>query len=135
MNFEKFAAEHDLERSKSCIQKSQVGEFEMAMGIVFGEELTKYVIEYGYLAYEFIELYGINSVQMLDSDMVKQTLYLHKYFPKTENLIALENQGDGDYYLVDTHDCVFEYISETDSLTNTGLSLFQFVAKRFQEVE
>ncbi len=133
MDFDKFRTEHELEYTKNRIGESQIKIFENAIGISFGNELRKYVKEYGYLACGSVEMYGINSIQMLNSDMITQTIYLHKYFPKTRKLIALENQGDGDYYLVDSNDCVFEYESESDSIIDTKLSLFQYAVTRFQE--
>jgi len=57
------------------------------------KELTQYILEYGYLGYKHIELYGIDSKQKSESDMVKQTKYLNKYFPKTVGFIVLENAG------------------------------------------
>lgn len=106
---------------------------EKEVGLRFGEELTEYLLKYGYLGYEHIELYGMNSRQGLESDMVKQTLYLHKYFPVTHGYVALENQGEGDYYLVNSDDEVYEYISEQNKLFDTGMDLYQYILRRFQD--
>ena len=67
--------------------------------------------------------------------MIKQTEYLHKYFAKTNGLIALENQVEGDYYLVNSNDQVFEFDSELYELTDTGIGLEDYILQRFKVVE
>jgi len=89
MDIKEFVEKNNLEKCKSLIKVEQLNNIEKEIKIKFGNELKKYILEYGYLAYEYIELYGINSKQGIESDMVKQTLYLHKYFPKTINYIAV----------------------------------------------
>ena len=135
MEFETFKSEHDLEYTPNRINEDQIDIFEDAVGVSFGRELRRYVVEYGYLAFGPVEFYGINSRQMLDSDMVKQSVYLHKYFAKTKGLIAFENQGDGDYYLVDGQDHVFEYDSSNDMLIDMKMPLLQYVVTKFQSVK
>ncbi len=130
MDLREFIEKNDVEYSKNTICDDRINELETAMGMTMGPELRKYIVEFGYLALGPIELYGVNSIQYQESDMVTQTLYLHKYFPRTEGLVALENAGEEDYYLVDTKDAVFEYIAETDELTDIGLSLSEFIVKR-----
>ena len=44
-------------------------------------QLREYLLSYGYLASGSVELYGINSRQKMDSDMIRQTRYLHEYSP------------------------------------------------------
>ena len=66
--------------------------------------------------------------------MITQSVYLHKYFPVTSNLIAIENQGEGDYFLVDNDDNVFEYDSELDELTDCGMKLNEYILSRFESV-
>ena len=112
-----------------------INEAQNYLGITFGSELKEYILEYGYLAYEYAELYGINSIQLMESDMIKETKRLHELFQKTANLIIIENQGDGDYYLVDSNDNVYEYISDIDELTDVKMSLFDYILNRFTEVD
>lgn len=127
--------ENDVLQSNSLIKCEAINEVEKAVGIKLGQQLIKYITTYGYLIFESVELYGITARQGIEeSDMVKQTLYLHKYFPSTKGYIALENQGDGDYYIVDSTDTVYEFISEQDKLKNTSLKLFDYIIKRFEEV-
>lgn len=134
MDIKEFVEKNNLEKCKNLIKVEQLNNIEKEIKIKFGNELKKYILEYGYLAYEYIELYGINSKQGIESDMVKQTLYLHKYFPKTINYIAVENLGDGNYYIVDNKDNIYKYISEEDKIVDMQLKLFKYIMNRFNDI-
>lgn len=134
MDIKEFVEKNNLEKCKNLIKVEQLNNIEKEIKIKFGNELKKYILEYGYLAYEYIELYGINSKQGIESDMVKQTLYLHKYFPKTINYIAVENLGDGNYYIVDNKDNIYKYISEEDKIVDMQVKLFKYIMNRFNEI-
>ncbi len=134
MDIKEFVEKNNLEKCKNLIKVEQLNNIEKEIKIKFGNELKKYILEYGYLAYEYIELYGINSKQGIESDMVKQTLYLHKYFPKTINYIAVENLGDGNYHIVDNKDNIYKYISEEDKIVDMQLKLFKYIMNRFNEI-
>lgn len=134
MDLKQFIEENDVLVSNSLISPSKIKNIENLIKVKIGEQLRTYITTYGYLIFEGIELYGITARQHLgDSDLVKQTLYLHKYFTSTKGYIALENQGDGDYYLVDSQDNIWELISEQNKLKSTGLKLFDYILKRFEE--
>ena len=135
MDIEKFVLKHNIDHSNSPINVDVLEQAEKAIGVHFGEELTEYLLKYGYLGFEYVEFYGINSRQGLKSDMIEQTLYLHKYFPATASFIALEDQGEGDYYLVDSQDTVYEYDSSLKELRKTSFSLFESITKRFEEAK
>ena len=135
MNIYEFAENNEVYHSKDLIDADTIADIERGAGLSFGPELTEYVLKYGYLAYKHIELYGINAVQKNESDMVKQSIYLHSYFPKTVGYIALENMGDGDYVLVSPDDEVVEFSSEEDLIKETRLKLFDYIVKRFQSAD
>lgn len=136
MDIKQFIQENDVLKSNSLIDVNTINDVENVTGIKIGKQLIEYITTYGYLIFGDVELYGITARQGIEeSDMVKQTLYLHKYFPSTKGYIALENQGDGDYYIVDSTDTVYEFISEQDKLNNTGLKLFDYIIKRFEEAK
>ncbi|MBP5167616.1 MAG: hypothetical protein ILP14_00225, partial [Oscillospiraceae bacterium] len=80
-------------------------------------------------------LYGMNTRQGLDSELVKQTLYMHKYNPETSKMIAIENQGDGDYFLVNSEDDVFEYDTDINELQPTGKKLSEYLIIRLENVQ
>lgn len=136
VDIKQFIQENDVLKSNSLIDVNTINDVENVTGIKIGKQLIEYITTYGYLIFGDVELYGITARQGIEeSDMVKQTLYLHKYFPSTKGYIALENQGDGDYYIVDSTDTVYEFISEQDKLNNTGLKLFDYIIKRFEEAK
>lgn len=132
MDIRKFIEKNDVDMIGSGLDVKLLEEAEQSVGIKFGDELTEYLLRYGYLAFEHVELYGMNIRQGLESDMVKQTLYLHQYYPKTKSFVALENQGDGDYYLVGADDLVVNYNTETGNVVNTGYKLFDYIVDRFE---
>ena len=124
----------DIDFTKNVIGAHQIAQVEELLGICLGDELEEYILKYGYLGYEDVELYGINSRQFEKSDMITQTEYLHKYFNKTMNYIGLENIGDGIYILIDAQDNIYNYDSETDDLISLNLKLFEYILKRFTSV-
>ena len=134
MDIKEFIANNDVDRSNDIINVSMIGQAEKAVGVHFGEELTEYLLKYGYLGFEYVEFFGMNPRQGLKSDLIEQTLYMHKYFPATSDLIAIENQGEGDYYLVDSEDVVYEYDTSLKQLSKTDLKLFEYVMERFESV-
>ncbi len=127
--------DRDIDFSSNRINVNQLGEYENHMGVIFGEQVSNYITEYGYLGYEFIEFYGINAAQGLDSDMVTTTKWLHSAFPQTKGLTAIEDQGDGDYYLADENDNIYRLLDSTGELTGTQLKFNDYVLERFKTVD
>lgn len=134
MNLDTFVRQHDVDHSNSRIDVPTLEQAEKTIGIKFGDELTEYLLKYGYLGFEYVELYGMNARQGLNSDLVTQTQYMHKYYPDTSSLIAIENQGEADYYLVDSDDNVYEYDTNIKQLRKTDLKLFEYIVRRFESV-
>lgn len=135
MDIQTFVTQNEVEYSDSLIEASDIPKIENAIGVSLGDELKMYILKYGYLAYKFSELYGVTARQLLDSDLVKQTQYLHSYYPETSGLIAIENQGEGDYYLVDSEDNVFELDTELKSLIPTSKKVFEYIIQRFESIK
>lgn len=134
MDIKQFVLDNDVDYSNALIDENLLKQAETTLGVKFGDELRAYLLQYGYLGHSFVEFYGMNSRQKLESDLVKQSLYLHKYFPKTQSCIAIENQGEGDYYLVNNNDDVFRFVTEDNQLINSNKKLFDFIIERFKSV-
>lgn len=134
MGIKEFVANNDIDQSNGTINVSMIEQAEKAVGVHFGEELTEYLLKYGYLGFEYVEFFGMNPRQGLKSDLIEQTLYMHKYFPATSDLIAIENQGEGDYYLIDSEDIVYEYDTSLKQLRKTDIKLFEHIMERFESV-
>lgn len=135
VNLQSFIFDNKVEYSKNLIRRKSLLMISKAMGVSVGKELADYILRYGYLAYKHSELYGINSIQFLNSDMVKQTIYLHTYYNETKNYISLENQGEGDYYLVNDKDEIYEFNTETRTLTSTRNKLYEYIIERFKSIQ
>ena len=134
MSLEQFIEENEVDKTTNLVDESVIAEAEGQLQVTFGTQLKQYILKYGYLGYEYAELYGMNSNENLKSDLVEQTKYLHKYYPETKNYIAIENQGEGDYYLVDQSDMVFEYDTDMEKMTSIGCTLFEYIVKRFESI-
>ncbi len=130
MNLKEFIMSHDVDYSYNRANETFLSKMESLVGVRIGEQLKNYIINYGYLGYKHIELFGVNNSQGIDSDMIKQTLLLHKQFDVTKSLIAIEDQGDGDYYLVDETDMVYRFLPE-NKLSEIGLSFDEYILSRF----
>lgn len=122
----------DIDVSPAPIRTSDIGMAEVLLGVTVGSQLKEYLTEYGYIGYGFIEMYGINSKMGPRSSMIKRTVALHERHPKTKALIAIEDQGDGDYYLVDSNDRVFRYLESRDELTDAEMTLFEYIDQRLR---
>ena len=134
MTLKEFVDNNDVDYSSDPVGIDYIPSVEKAVGVSLGGELIKYIVKYGYLGFENIEFYGVNYKQKLDSDMIKQTQYLHKYYPKTAGYVAIENQGEGHYHIVDSDDTVYEYVSSADQIICTNKRLLSFILERFQQV-
>ena len=134
MSLQDFIIEYDVEHSTNLIQNEDLKKVSEKMGVQIGKELADYILRYGYLAFRYSELYGINARQFLESDMIKQTLYLHSNYPETKELIAIENRGEGDYFLVDKNDHIFEFDVEMNTLMPTLTTLYEYILNRFESI-
>jgi len=122
-------------KKDNLILEEDIEKYEKILNFNFGKELKKYILEYGFLSFKFVEFYGINKKQEFDSDMVKDTLELNEQFPETKSLIVFENKGDGDYIFLDLDDNVYEF----DANLNNGVvalkkKLFEYILNRFKEI-
>lgn len=133
MKLSEYVLNNNIERTQNLVDKNFVKQAETLMQVSVGEQLADYLTNYGYLANGCVEFYGINSVQQLKSDMITETLYLHKYHPKTINLIAFECFGEDAYSLVSSDDLIYIYYADTDELQSTGIKLNDYILSKIRE--
>lgn len=126
-----FIKDNDVDYSVNRITIDMISDFENEVNVHFGEQLKKYILEYGYLGYKHVELFGINNCQGINSDMITKTLRLHEKFDKTRDLIAIEDQGDGDYYLIDSNDIIYRFVLTNNELVPQKIDLFEYILRRF----
>ena len=132
MDYKEFVKQNDVDCTKNLINEQELDELEKNVGLKFGSQLKDYILSYGYLGFLAVEFYGINSKQKEKSDLITQTLYLHKYFDKTKQYIAFENIGEGRYILVDECDNMYSYSSEQDSIRSLGVDLGEYILGRLK---
>ena len=133
-NLEKFVIENKCESSQFKPNEELISEAEKKLKVEFGPQLKKYLLEYGYLAYKHIELYGLNSKQGLLSDICINTENKRNIFPEIKNMVLIENQGDSDYYLVDDNDNIFRCCPEANIYENMNIKLFDYILQRFNGI-
>ena len=73
MDIYDFVCKNDVDFAAHLPNKELISDIEKVLEIKFGEQLKNYLLEYGYLGFESVEFYGVNSKQGLSSDLVKQT--------------------------------------------------------------
>ncbi len=135
MDLDSFVKDHNVDYSNDRVNESFLSEIEKLLDVKIGEQLREYILNYGYLGYKHIELLGINNLQKMDSDMIQQTLFVHKHFSITEGLIVVEDRGDGDYYLVDGNDMVWRFIADSRTLSTLNIKLAEYILARFSEIQ
>lgn len=61
-------------------------------------------------------------------------LYLHEYYPETKEFVDRKS-GEGDYYLVNGKNEVYEYDVNLGKLVQMKYTLFEYIAHRFEQVD
>lgn len=131
----KFLETIDYDKTNNTVTNEFVALIEETCHVMIGKQLKEYIVTYGYLGYEYIEYYGVNSLQGLDADLIKQTLYLHKYFNEIKDYYVIGNIGDGKYVLVNSEDNIIIFNSDSKTLIFTNCLLEDYLIKSFKEAE
>lgn len=135
MKLKDIIGERAIDMSPSPISVEEIEEFEALLEVKTGPQLREYLTDYGYIGYQNIEMFGINSKIGARSSMIRVTRIVHETFPKTIGMIALEDICDGEFYLIDSNDRMYRYIDYKDELTDIDLSLFSYIEKRLNDVD
>lgn len=117
--------------SKNVPNEEIIKKAQEILGISFGSQLYRYLLEYGYLGFLSIEFYGINALSKEKSDMISQAQYLHKEFPAIQKYIPLENVSDSLYILIDSEDNIFLFDIINNKITEYNIKLFEYIKNRF----
>lgn len=125
----------EFDSSRNLVTEDFIKNLQIELNIPVGNQLKEYILKYGYIGYKFFELYGINSRQGMESDLIKQTRYLHQYFEDTKQYFALANEGDGEYILIDSKDEVFSFDSNAHELFDKDLKLEDFIIDSIKQLE
>lgn len=133
LNLEEFIKNNECDYTKNIITEETLKKAEQELELIFGSQLKEYITKYGYLGFESIELYGMNSKQNLESDLCKQTKYLHENFDITKNYIAIQKTNDNIYALVDETDNVYQLNLIQNKIENLNIKLEDYILKIFNE--
>ena len=128
-----FVKNNECDYIRNIISLEVLKMTEETIGIKFGNQLSEYLLKYGYLGYKSVELYGMNSNQGLNSDLFEQTMYLHNSFEITQPYIAIDKIQDSIYTLIDSNDNIYICDLEKNVIRNVNIKLFEYIFKRFKE--
>ena len=133
MKLKDILLKYDIDYSVSRIDAEEIKKYEELLGTEFGVQLSEYIINYGYIGYGHIEMYGINAVQGESSDMIKTTIALRQRDSQLDGLIAIENQGDGEYYFVDSKDQIYRYFQGSKELSMISVDMESYIVHRLMD--
>lgn len=133
MKLKDILLKYDIDYSVSRIDAEKIKKYEELLGTEFGVQLREYIINYGYIGYRHIEMYGINAVQGESSDMIKTTIALRQRDSQLNGLIAIENQGDGEYYFVDSKDQIYRYFQGAKELSKISVDMESYIVHRLMD--
>ena len=127
-----FIKNNECDYTRKVISSDVLKMTEEQIGIKFGNQLSEYLLKYGYLGYKSIELYGMNSNQGLNSNLFEQTMYLHNSFEITKPYIAIDKIKEKIYTLIDSNDNMYICDLEKNVIKNVDIKLFDYILKRFE---
>lgn len=128
-----FVKNNECDYTRNIISLEVLKMAEETIGIKFGNQLSEYLLKYGYLGYKSVELYGMNSNQGLNSDLFEQTMYLHNSFEITQPYIAIDKIQNSIYTLIDSNDNIYICDLEKNVIRNVNIKLVEYIFKRFKE--
>lgn len=132
-NLEEFIKNNDCDFTNNLITEEMLKDFEKEIGIEFGPELKTYITKYGYLGFESVEFYGINSNQKNNSDLITQTKYLHENNEISKQYIAIRKESDSIYILIDPNDNIYKLNILDSLIKNLDIKLFDYILETFKE--
>ena len=136
MRLKEFVIKNDCDFADETklISEDFLKKIEQELGIVFGPQMQNYILKYGYLGCSHKELFGINNLQQMQSDMCKHTISMHKQHPQTQKMILLEKQDRTIFVVADYNDNVYIYDSKKESLRKTEQDVNTYIIETFSEI-
>lgn len=132
---EDFILNNKVEFSNNRIDIKTLDEYIESFNLEVGNELKRYILEYGFLKFDNTQFYGIDNIEKKESSLIKQTLYLQKNYPREiKNLINFGKLQNGNILLVDSNDMVYCW-KNVNSIKDTGIKFFDYILNLFTETE
>ena len=88
MKLSEFVDNNEVLYTKNLIGEEDIAGIQEDLGVSLGEELTLYILKYGFLAFKYIELYGINSRNYFRNNFRKE-LFIEKLENEINSLIEV----------------------------------------------
>lgn len=126
--------ENNFDCTKNLVEENFVEACENELNVKFGKQLKYYILNFGYMAKNYIEFLGINSKQEFKSDMIVYTKNLHKDFNITKNYVVFNNPSDSIYILVDKSDNMYKFDSVEEQLTPLNITLVKYIEEEFDSL-
>lgn len=133
MELKEFINNNDVDYTKNVVDSSFIEEIEHIFDFKIGPQLKDYILNYGYLGYKHIELFGINSEQKYKSDMIEVSNSIHHRFSQTSKFLAIGGDGEVGYFLVDGNDQVYELNPVNGNIEPLNMSMYDYILKIFIE--
>ena len=124
----------DFASDAKLVSENFLKKIEQELGVVFGPQMKTYILKYGYLGYSHRELFGINNIQQLQSDMCKQTIFMHEKYPQTQKMILLEKPDKTIFVIADYNDNIYIFDSKKDNLKKTEQDVNTYIIESFSEI-
>jgi hypothetical protein len=124
------------EKSKNPASVQLLESIEEYLNIKLGSQMCSYLLEYGYLAFGYIEFNGANEKQKLRSDIVINSGYVHEHYPETRGFIVLEDRGEEDFILCDSQDAVYSFTpAASRGIRKMNLYLVDYIIERYNQIK
>ena len=131
-DLEIFIKNNECDYTRNIINLEVLKLAEQTIGIKFGNQLSEYLLKYGYLGYKSVELYGMNANQGLNSNLFEQTMYLHNSFEVTKPYIVIDKIEDNIYTLIDSNDNIYICELINNKIRNINIKLNDYIIRRFE---
>ena len=129
-----FVQNNDVDTVENEIGTEQLKQLFASVSFVPGAQFFEFVNKYSYLAFKYVEFFGINKVMLEKSRLFARTKAFIEAHPETRGFYIAESLGDGYFVLVDGQDNIYDYfVGDSIKPEPSDMKFFDYVIKRFEE--
>lgn len=119
--------------SKGKQPKSALKKISEELNFQTGPQLKNYLLNYGFLSFESVEIFGIGVKESGRLDIINETKNLKKNFQLPNGYIIIEKIGDGLTIVCDESDNVYEFIYNGEP-NKLNIKFDEYLISRFTEL-
>lgn len=123
----------DIKKESSPFDYDCLEKFEQYIGYPFKEEMQFYLMKLGGLSYKNTQLYNANLDKGMSSEIVQETMKLHKRFPETKKYVVLSCSKKDRYILIDKNDMVYTFTTQNKENTPLNQSISEYIMSQFRD--